>query len=110
MAARGSSTLDQVLGSIAGGIGIFLPGLLLIYFIYPIWENLRKIKGIKVSLKGINAVAGGLITVSSIILMQKSGFIIDNIIITIVTVMLLLTKKIPSPFIVLLVLILGFVI
>lgn len=110
MAARGSSTLVQVLGSIAGGIGIFLPGLLLIYFIYPIWENLKKIKGIKVSLKGINAVAGGLITVSSIILMQKSGFIIDNIIITIVTVMLLLTKKIPSPFIVLLVLILGFVI
>ncbi len=110
MAARGSSTLVQVLGSIAGGIGIFLPGLLLIYFIYPIWENLKKIKGIKVSLKGINAVAGGLITVSSIILMQKSGFMIDNIIITIVTVMLLLTKKIPSPFIVLLVLILGFVI
>lgn len=110
MAARGSSTLVQVLGSIAGGVGIFLPGLLLIYFIYPIWENLKKIKGIKVSLKGINAVAGGLITVSSIILMQKSGFIIDNIIITIVTVMLLLTKKIPSPFIVLLVLILGFVI
>ncbi len=110
MAARGSSTLVQVLGSIAGGVGIFLPGLLLIYFIYPIWENLKKIKGIKVSLKGINAVAGGLITVSSIILMQKSGFMIDNIIITIVTVMLLLTKKIPSPFIVLLVLILGFVI
>lgn len=110
IAARGSSTLVQVLGSIAGGVGIFLPGLLLIYFIYPIWENLKKIKGIKVSLKGINAVAGGLITVSSIILMQKSGFMIDNIIITIVTVMLLLTKKIPSPFIVLLVLILGFVI
>lgn len=110
MAARGSSTLVQVLGSIAGGIGIFLPGLLLIYFIYPIWENLKKIKGIKVSLKGINAVAGGLIAVSAIILMQKSGFMIDNIIITITTVVLLLTKKIPAPLIVLLVLILGFVI
>ena len=40
---------------------IFLPGLLLIYFIYPIWENLKKIKGIKVSLNGVTAVAGGLI-------------------------------------------------
>ena len=109
MAARGSGPIIQVLGSIAGGIGIFLPGLLLIYFVYPIWENLKKIKGIKVSLRGINAVAGGLITVSAVILMQKSGFLIDNIAITLVTVLLLLTKKIPAPIIVLLVLIAGFV-
>ncbi len=110
MAARGSGIPFQVLGSIAGGVGIFMPGLLLIYFIYPIWENLKKIKGIKVSLKGINAVAGGLIAVSSIILMQKSGFMIDNIIVTAFTIVLLLTRKIPAPLIVLLVLILGFII
>ncbi|WHH60074.1 hypothetical protein [Petroclostridium sp. X23] len=30
-------------------------------------------------MKGINAVAGGLITVAAVILMQKSGFMIDNI-------------------------------
>lgn len=39
---------------------IFLPGLLLIYFIYPIWENLKKIKGIKVSLNGVTAVTRGI--------------------------------------------------
>ncbi len=110
MAARGGTPLTQVLGAIAGGIGIFLPGLLLIYFIYPIWENLKKIKGIKVSLKGINAVAGGLITVAAVIVMQKSGFVIDNIIVTVLTVGLLLTKKIPAPLIVLIVLIAGFVV
>lgn len=110
MAARGSGPFIQVLGSIAGGIGIFLPGLLLIYFVYPIWENLKKIKGIKVSLRGINAVAGGLITVSAVILMQKSGFAFDNIAITLFTVLLLLTKKIPAPVIVILVLIAGFVV
>lgn len=110
MAARGNTALTQVLGAVAGGVGIFLPGLLLIYFIYPVWENLKKIKGIKISLKGINAVAGGLISVSAIILMQKSGFSIDNLLITLVTVILLVTKKIPAPFIVLSVLIAGFVI
>lgn len=110
MAARGGSALIQVLGATAGGIGIFLPGLLLIYFIYPIWENLKKIKGIKVSLKGINAVAGGLISVSAIILMQKSGFAIDNMLITLVTVVLIITKKIPAPLIVIGVLIAGFVV
>lgn len=109
MAARGESVLRQVLGAVAGGIGIFLPGLLLIYFIYPIWENLKKIKGIKISLKGITAIAGGLITVAAIILMQKSGFMIDNIIVMLLTVLLLLTKKVPAPLIVLATLAAGFI-
>ncbi len=110
MAARGGSLLKQVSGAVAGGIGIFLPGLLLIYFIYPIWESLKKIKGIKVSLKGINAVAGGLITVAAIILMQRSGFTMDNIIVMLLTIVLLSIKKIPAPFIVLMVLAAGFLI
>lgn len=108
MAARDNGGITQVLGALAGGVGIFLPGLLLIYFIYPIWENLKKMKGIKVSLRGINAVAGGLITVSAIILMQKSGFGIGNIIVTLITMLLLITKKVPAPVIVILVLISGF--
>lgn len=109
MAARGGSVPFQIVGAMTGGIGIFLPGLLLIYFIYPIWENLKKIRGIKISLKGITAVAGGLISVAAIILMQKSGFSIDNIIIMLITVFLLLTQKIPAPVIVLLVLAAGFI-
>lgn len=109
MAARGGSVLRQVLGAVAGGIGIFLPGLLLIYFIYPIWENLKKMKAIKTSLKGINAVAGGLITVAAVILMQRSGFSIDNILVTVITIGILLTKKIPAPFIVVLALVAGFI-
>lgn len=109
MAARGSGIFVQVLGAISGGISIFLPGLLLIYFIYPVWENLKKVRGIKISLQGISAVAGGLIGVAAIILMQKSGFSIDNIIVTSITILLLITKKIPSPLIVLLTLIAGFV-
>ncbi len=98
MSARGVSTFYQVMGSIAGAVGIFMPGLLLIYFVFPIWENMKKIKGIKVSLKGINAVAGGLISVSAIILMQKSGFSIDNIIVTAITASLLWTKKITCSY------------
>ncbi len=109
MAARGQGALIQILGAIAGGIAIFLPGLLLIYFIYPVWENLKKIKGIKVSLKGITAVAGGLITIAAVILMQNSGFVIDNIIVMLLTVALLFTKKVPAPLIVLMVLIAGFI-
>ena len=109
MAARGGSILTQILGAAAGAIAIFLPGLLLIYFVYPIWENLKKIKGIKISLKGITAVAGGLIAVAAIILMQKSGFSIDNFIVVLTTVILLLTKKVPAPLIVVVAIGAGFV-
>ena len=109
LAARGGTAIYQVLGAVVGGIGIFLPGLLLIFFIYPIWENLKKIKGIKVSLKGINAVAGGLIAISALILMQKSGWQLENILVMLVTIALLFSRKIPAPFIVLAALIAGFV-
>lgn len=109
MAARGGSTLTQVLGSVFSGVGIFLPGLLLIFFVYPIWENLKKIKAIKISLTGINAIAGGLITTSAVVLMQKSGFALDNLLVTAITVALLMTKKLPAPLIVVASLVAGFV-
>jgi len=108
MAARGGSNAMQVLGSLVSGVGIFLPGLLLIFFVYPIWENLKKIKAIKISLTGINAIAGGLITTSALVLMQKSGFAFDNLAVTAITVALLLTKKLPAPLIVVASLVAGF--
>lgn len=109
MAARDGGILFQVLGAMVSGIGIFLPGLLLIYFVYPIWESLKKIKGIRISLKGITAVAGGLISVASIILMEKSGFQLDNILVTFFTSIILFSKKVPAPLIVASVLIIGFI-
>lgn len=109
MAAREGGTLMQILGAMVSGIGIFLPGLLLIYFVYPIWESLKGIKAIKISLNGITAVAGGLITVAAIILMQKSGFVLDNMAITFLVVIILLMKKIPAPLIVLGTIMIGFI-
>ena len=109
MASRNTGPVIQVLGAIASGIGMFLPGLLLIYFVYPIWENLKEIKGIKISLKGITSVSGGLIAVAAIILMQQSSLTLDNILVTLFTVIVLLTKKFPAPLIVLATLCIGFI-
>lgn len=110
MAARGGSALRQVAGAAAGGIAIFLPGLLLIFFIYPVWESIKKIRGIKVSLKGITAVAGGLIAVAAIILMQRSGFTLENVLVVLATVLILLSKKVPAPLIVAAAIAAGFII
>ena len=62
------------------------------------------------SLKWITAVAGGLISVAAVILMQKSGFAFDNVIIMLITVLLLFTKKVPAPLIVVFTLLAGFLI
>lgn len=108
MAARGGSAFLQVLGGLLGAVGIFLPGLLLIFFVIPVWEKLKTIRGIKISLRGITAVAGGLILTAAILLMIKSGFTLDNFLVMGVTLALLAWKKIPAPLIVLGVILLGF--
>jgi chromate transporter len=108
LAARGGSTLFQVLGAVLGGLGIFLPGLLLIYFVYPVWEGLKQIRAVRISLRGVNAVAGGLIAVSALILMKASGFRLDNLAVTAITVGLLLSRRVPAPFIVAIALGAGF--
>lgn len=110
MSYREGGTFLQIIAAMIGGIGIFLPGLLLIYFVYPVWENLKQIKAIRLSLKGINAVAGGLIAVAAVILMQKSGFSPDNLAVTALTVLLLAKTKVPAPLIVVFALGLGFII
>lgn len=108
LAARGGSVAFQVLGAVLGGIGIFLPGLLLIYFVYPVWAALKQIRAVRISLRGINAVAGGLIAIAAVILMQASGLKLDNLVATVLTVALLASRKVPAPLIVAAALAAGF--
>ncbi len=110
MAGREDGPVVQVLAAAIGGVGIFLPGLLLIYFVIPVWEQLKSMRGIKVALRGINAVAGGMIAVAAVIVMQKSGFTPANLLVAGATVLLLVTGRVPPPVIVLLALVAGFVV
>lgn len=110
MTARGGTIIFQVAGAILSALGIFLPGVLLIFFVFPIWQRLKTIKAIQIALKGILAVAAGLILSAGLILMRDSGFRIDNIAVTLVTMLLLFSKKVPSPILVVLVLLLGYLV
>ena len=108
MAVRGSGILSQVSAALVSGVGIFLPGILLIFFVYPVWQDLKQIKAIRISLRGINAVAGGLIATSSVLLLQKSGITWTNIVVVGLTILLLSSKKVPAPVIVILAILAGF--
>ncbi|HAX03649.1 MAG: chromate transporter [Tenericutes bacterium GWC2_34_14] len=109
MATRSLSPFLQAFTGILSAIAIFTPGILLIYFIYPIWIQLKTIKGIRVAIKGITVVAAGLIASAGVVLLRESGFGLENVIVLILTSILLLTKKIPAPLIVLLVIVIGFI-
>jgi len=100
LAARHGSVWQQLAGAFAGGIGIFLPGLLLIYFVFPAWEQIRRIRAIKIALKGINAVAGGMIAAAAIILLQTNGFQPTALLVTAATLVVLATRKVPAPLLV----------
>ncbi len=100
MAARGSGIGTQIAAAAIAGVGIFLPGLLLIYFVYPLWEDLKKIRAIKIALRGINAVAGGLIAVAAVVLTQTTEFRPDYLVVTAAAASLVAFTKIPAPLIV----------
>ena len=110
MASRDLGTFGQLMGAMVSGLGIFLPGILLIFFVYPIWEDLKKMRAIKISISGISPVACGLILASAIGMVQKSGLTWDNMAVMLVTILILLTKKVPAPILVAGVILLGVII
>lgn len=109
MAIKDMGTTGHIIGALIGTVGIFLPGTLLIFFVTPIWESLKKYAFIQRSLEGINAVAAGMVAAAAYILMQSIGFDFLNIGVAIGTFLLLMFTRIPSPAIVVFCLLLGFV-
>lgn len=108
MAMRGFGVLPQIFGGLLSAVGIFLPGILLVYFFFPVWEQFKQIKGFRVALKGVGAIAAGLIASAGVLLFLRSGVTWINAAVVFVTAALLFWKKIPAPLIVIGMLILGF--
>jgi len=70
LALKDMGTTYQLLGCLIGTVGIFLPGTLLIFFVYPFWEYIKRYTVVKRSLEGVNAVAVGLVVAAAIILFR----------------------------------------
>ncbi len=99
--------LMMLVGANIGAIGIFLPGTLLIFFIYPAWDELKKMRGIRNALAGLNAAATGLIAAAAILLMQPLGFNWVNIGVVAATFVLNFSLRVPPLIVVTLGLIAG---
>lgn len=100
----------HVLGSLIASVGIFLPGILLIFFVYPIWNQLKSYSPIGNAIEGINAVSAGLVITSAYLLFLPLEINQPNMIVLLLTLFILLTTKIPSPLIVIFTLLAGFLV
>jgi chromate transporter len=105
----------QVIGCIVGAVAIFLPSALLVLFFFPIWSNIKKYATVYRALEGINAVVVGIMIASCFYMMKDftpSSTLIFwmNIGVGVLTFILLLHSKLPSPVIVMICLLLGWIV
>ena len=115
MKTFGYSTFYQFLGCLIGLIAVFMPGTLMVFFAYPIYNTFKSHRPIRLALDGIFAAAVGFILTAALLINSyfwksidfSSNYDILNISIFCATLALLATKKIPTPFIVLLVILIG---
>lgn len=100
----------QILGAAVASIGIFLPGILMIFFFVRFWDQMKQYRGIRASLVGVNASSTGLTIAAGISLIEPMSN--DNLAIFTVTLsfLLLLATKIPTYVLIIGGLILGFLV
>jgi chromate transporter len=101
-AMRNEGTGFQLFGSAVASAGIFLPGTLLIFFVYRFWGQLKKFRVVKASLEGINAVSCGLVATAALLLLKPMEINRLNLLFVIGTFLLLYFTKVPGYVIVIL--------
>jgi len=109
MGNKGSGIIGQVVGSLVAVIGLNMPGLILILFFVPFWDDLKKITRIRNSLSGINAVAVGFMATALILLTKPFGLNWLAYVIMAGTFLLLNFTKIKAPFVIIIGIALGLI-
>jgi chromate transporter len=110
LSMREWGTSGAILGSIVASLGIFLPGTFLIFFVIRFWNELKKYRGIRASLEGINAASTGLTAAAALSLYRPMASDLVADLTIILTLILLQTRLVPTYIIILIGLFLGWVI
>ena len=129
VALQDFGVLSQCLGSLSSTIGIFLPGALLIFFVYPIWKQIKTHPIVVKALPGVIAASCGLVLAAAYLMflpvgfnwVKKGSFYFTNldtsnlvnigpIIIILMTSLLLMKTKIKSPWYIIVAILAGILI
>lgn len=100
-ANQGYGIFGQIWGALIAVLGINLPGLILMLFIVPFWEDLKKINMIKNSLSGVNAVGVGFMAAAFILLLIPAEINFLSVFIMTGTFLLLNFTKLKTPYLIL---------
>jgi len=100
LAMSGYGPIWQAAGCLIATVAVFTPSTLLLFFLFPIYQNLRQHVIIFRALEGINAAVVGIIWASGIVLYQLMPFEWLNAVVVVITFCLLYFSKIPAPLIV----------
>ncbi|MXV50534.1 chromate efflux transporter [Pedobacter sp. HMF7647] len=107
---NGYGLSGQILGSVVAMLGINLPGLILVLFIVPFWNDLKRITHIKNSLSGINAVAVGFYFAAFLFLLKTPAINLLTVSLIAGTFLILYFTKIRTPFLIIAGILLGLLI
>jgi len=101
------SVSQQLLGCFIGTVGVFLPGALILFFLFPLYQNLKQYRVIFRALEGIHATVIGILWGSAVLLAQTVPMEWGSLFVIATTALVLKYTKIPAPFIVLFWLLMG---
>ena len=90
----------QLLSAMIAGWAIFIPGTLLLFLVHPFWGKLKTLPWAHRALRGINAVASGLVSGVFIGILIDISWTPIEIACFIISLVLLISRKVPAPFIV----------
>ncbi len=126
LALESKGIWGQLAGCLIGTVAIFLPGSLLAFWLFPVWKSLKKFRFFQRSFPGIIATAAGLVAASAYLVFlpvafrwkEENNFFYTNLVkqnpinwlnvVTIAVLCVFLIKiKIPSPYWILMAIILG---
>ncbi len=118
MKSFGYNTFYQLMGCLIGLIAVFMPGTLMVFFAYPLWHRLQAHRSIRLALDGIFAAAVGFILTAALLINyyfwqqfhQFNQHVALQVGVFAITLTLLCTKKVATPFIVLLMILMGWLI
>jgi chromate transporter len=99
----------QILGAGIAAIGIFLPGILMIFFVVRFWDQLKQYRAVRASLEGINAASTGLTIAAGVSLFEPMADSTLSIWTVFATFLILIGTKIPSYYIIIGGLVLGLI-
>ncbi|MGL4630841.1 MAG: chromate efflux transporter [Leadbetterella sp.] len=92
---KSQGVFGQILGAFVGSLGIFLPGIFMMFFAIKFWDSLKQYRGIRASLEGVNAASIGLTYAAGISLFMTVCDSNASIFTVLITLVLLYVQKIP---------------